>query len=160
MNKLALLVLCGLLSASAFAQDRRQDRGREEWRQPRHGYADMQGKKYVNIGAPVCGVTEVRVYVRGDNLTIRDLDVLFGDDSTQDIRVGRKFSAEQTSRWLSLNNAPRCIKGLFLDAEGDNDRHNATVTLQAKMPTLYNYPVSISDPILIRDYNAYRRGKK
>jgi hypothetical protein len=155
MNQFALLVLCGLLSLSAFAQDRGQER-----RLPRHGFSDMQGKKYVNIGAQVCGVTEIRIYVRGDNVTIKDLDVLFGDDHTQDISLRRNFAPGQTSRWVRLNNAPRCIKGLFLEAEGDRDRNNATVTLHARIPTQYNYPVTISDPILVRDYNYSRRGRR
>lgn len=152
MRKFALFVLCGLLSFSALAQDRGQER-----RQPRYGFSDMQGKKYFNIGAQVCNVTQIRIQVRGDNVTIKDLDVLFGDDSTQDIALRTSFTAGQTSRWVRLNNGPRCIKGLFLDAEGDRDRNNATVTLQALIPTQYNYPVTISDPILVRDYNYSRR---
>ena len=151
MNRFALLALCGLLSVSALAQDRRQ---------PRHGYSDMHGKRYVNIGAEVCGVTEVRIHVQGDNLRINDLDVLFGNGATQDIPLRSNFSPDRTSRWVRLDGGPRCIKGLFIDAEGDNDRHNATVTLQARIPTQYNYPVNISEPILIRDYNFSRRGRK
>ena len=120
----------------------------------------MHGKKYVNIGAEVCGVTEVRIYVQGDNLRINDLDVMFGDGATQDIRLRNKFSPGQTSRWIRLNRGPRCIKGLFLDADGDKDRHNATVTLQARIPAQYSGPVNISERILIRDYNFYRRGHK
>ena len=167
MSKFALLTLCVLLSVPALAQDRgqgfgrydRDDRGNEDRRQPRYGFSDAHGKRYVNIGAEVCGVTAVRIHVQGDNLRINDLDVLFGNGATEDIRVRNNFLPDQTSRWIRLQGGPRCIKGLFIDAEGDNDRHNATVTLQARIPTQYNYPVNISEPILVRD-NFFRRGRK
>ena len=154
MKKFALLALCGLLSVSALAQDRGQG---DDRRQPRHGFSDMHGKRYVNIGAEVCGVTEVRIHVEGDNLRINDFDVLFGDGATQDIRLRNNFLPGQVSRWVRLDGGPRCIKGLFLDAEGDRDRQNATVTLQARIPTQYNYPVNISEPILVRDFRRGRR---
>lgn len=168
MNKFALLALCGLLSVPALAQDRgqggygrnnRDDRRTEDRREPRHGFSDMHGKRYVNIGAEFCGVTEVRIHVQRDNLKINDLDVLFGDGSTQDIRLRNNVAPGQASRWIRLINGPRCIKGLFINAEGDKDRNNATVTLQARIPAEYNYPINISEPILIRDYNYRRRNK-
>ena len=166
MTKLAIFALCALLSVPALAQDRgpggfgRNDRDdREDRRQPRYGFSDMHGKRYVNIGAEVCGVTEVRIHVEGDNLTINDLDLLFGDGSIQDIRLRNNFAPGQVSRWIRLAGGPRCVKGLFIDASGDNDRRNAAVTLQARIPTQYNYPVNISEPILVRD-NFFRRGRK
>ena len=97
--------------------------------------------------------------MQGDNLTIDDLDVLFGDGTTQDMRLRNSFMRGQTSRWIRLNGGARCVKGLYLEARGDNDRNNATVTLQATIPDQYNYAVNISEPILVRDYNARRRNR-
>ena len=70
-----------------YGQYGRDDRSKDDRRGPRHGYSEMQGKRFVNIGAEVCGVTEVRIIVRGDNVTINDVDLLFGNGATQDIQV-------------------------------------------------------------------------
>ena len=165
MKKLALLAVCGVLAAPAFAQDRGYGYGRQnrdvysdDSRQPRYGYSDSRGRRYVNIGAEVCGVTEVRIVVQRDALRINDLDVMFGDGETQDIRLRMNFSPGQTSRWVRLQNGPRCIRGLYIDAEGDNNNRNrATVTLQARIPTEYSTAINISEPIVVRDHNFSRR---
>src|SRR5687767_6943152 len=113
MNKVGVLAFCALLSVPALAQDRGyQDRGydrgyggygrTDDRRPPQYGYSEAHGKRYVNIGAQVCGVTQVRILVQGDNVEINDLDVLFGDESTQDIRVRRSFAPGQVSRWVDL----------------------------------------------------------
>jgi hypothetical protein len=160
MNRFAILALGALLCVPALAQDQgygygqygREHRGNDDQRGPRHGYSEAHGKRYVNIGAEVCGVTEVRIVVRGDNLNINDVDVLFGNGATQNIPVRRSLSAGQASRWIRMSGGARCVKGLFLDATGDADRQNATVTLQARMPAQYDYTVNISEPILVRDF--------
>jgi len=164
MNRFTVLALCSLLSVPALAQDGGYGPGYgggpygryDDQRQPQYGWSEAHGKRYVNIGAEVCGVRQVRILVQGDNVNINDLDVLFGNNATQDIRVRTSFSPGQASRWIDLPGDERCIKGFFLDASGDRDRHNATVTLQAVMAQ-YDYAVNISEPVLIRDFRRYRR---
>ena len=164
MNRFSILALCALMAVPAWAaqdrgygygyghNDRRyDDRRYDDQQPPRYGYSEAYGRRYVNIGAEVCGVTDVRIVVQGDNLTINDIDVLFGSGATQDINVGSSFAPGQASRWVRLKGGARCIQGFFLDAAGDADRRNATVTLQAVMPQ-YNQAVNISEPIRVRDF--------
>jgi hypothetical protein len=143
-----------------LAQDRgygygygQSDRRYDDQQPPRYGYSEAYGRRYVNIGAEVCGVTDVRIVVQGDNVNINDIDVLFGSGATQDISVRTSFSPGQASRWVPLKGGPRCIQGFFLDAAGDADRRNATVTLQA-VTAQYNQAINISEPIRVRDFGT------
>lgn len=68
---------------------------------------------YITVNR-VCGLTSIQMSVQGDGAVIEDLKFVFGNGSVQDVRVRRRFDQGTTSRWIDLDGAKRCVKGIYV----------------------------------------------
>ncbi|MCB0392476.1 MAG: hypothetical protein KDD58_14395 [Bdellovibrionales bacterium] len=92
----------------------------------RHGDRYDNGRRsYELLDKLECGLTHIKIVVVGDNATITDFDVMFGNNSTQDVTIREYFREGSETLWKDLSAGVRCIKGLDIDATSDRDYDRA-----------------------------------
>lgn len=126
----ALLCLSASLSASAGELDLRgQGRGRPnveigidfggggiEFRVGDDGFVSWNEDLYVPTRRE-CNLRSVYIGVRGGDVEINDLDVVFGNGEMQDIRVRQYFREGSYSNEKALRGGKRCLVGFKIDAK-------------------------------------------
>ncbi len=147
----ALLCLSASLSAKAaevefkFGPDRDRRNGPNveigidlknggiEFRRGDDGFVPWNNDLYVPT-ARECNLKSVYIGVRGGDVEINDLDVVFGNGERQDIRVREYFREGSYSNEKALRGGKRCIVGFKIDANTLNRWRGsrARVTLYAE----------------------------
>lgn len=104
-----------------------------EFRAGDDGFVSWNDDLYVPTGRE-CNLVGVYVGVRGGDVEINDLDVVFGNGESQDIRVRQYFEDGGYSNVKALRGGKRCIMGFKIDAEALNRWRSsrARVTLYAQ----------------------------
>lgn len=82
-------------------------------------------------------VAEVRITVLGngakvDFLTVRFCESFRWGPRTQSFLLDTHIKIGQSTRWLSLVEAKRCIEGFSVTGRGDNDSDNTILVLEGK----------------------------
>ena len=176
MKKHVLVLLAGIIfSTTVFAQVRPGMRpprnpsppryGNEFGSQPTHppshwnrdsrGYIDHNNRKYVPT-VNACGVTHVRFMVYGDNLMIKEMDILFNNRQSQNLAFGRTFPQGHSEAWQALRSwGGACIDGLFIDAfsERDWDMDDSYVVIYGW--TQFGREIELTN-VRIKDWNSHR----
>lgn len=86
-----------------------------EFRTGDDGFVSWNDDLYVPTDRQ-CNLIGVYVGVEGEGVEINDLDVVFGNGDTQDIRVRQYFQEGSYSRVKYLDGGKRCIMGFKIDA--------------------------------------------
>lgn len=115
-----LLLLVGAFAHAdlpGFGRDR--DHRRDRW--------DNGRRSYELLDQMICDLTHIKLVVTGDNATINDFDVVFGNNSTVNVPVRLRYEENSQTLWKSLDANARCVKGYDIDASSDRDGDRAQV---------------------------------
>jgi hypothetical protein len=84
---------------------------------------------YVNV-RNACGLSQVKIQVRGDSAQIGFLAVRFvGTGNFQQIPIRQSFKKNSESAWKNLNGNRRCIDSFYVVGRSSSRPHDARVRL-------------------------------
>lgn len=83
----------------------------------------------VDLRRPVCGLTNFKIIVRGDDATVNFVGLQFGNGSFQQIPVRSFFRKDSGSEWKDLKGDARCIDKIFISGRSSSRPRASTVEL-------------------------------
>lgn len=90
---------------------------------PDPDYVDLRGPGKAN---GECGLTHVKLRVRGDGAEIYRLSVRYGNGVRDELEVRERFAPNTESRWIDLRGGRRCVEGVYVYGQSDNRRPQQT----------------------------------